>query len=434
MKQVEISFEAAAAAVQKPRVITVTEAVRAAARALEVRFADVWIEGEISNFKRHSSGHFYFSLKDEGAQLSCAMFRAQSSRLPFAPADGLKVRCRGKLSIFEQQGKFQMYVQAMEPAGLGAAQLALEQLKQKLAAEGLFATARKRPLPRTPRVIGVVTSPTGAAVRDIIRVLHRRAAVRVIVAPTLVQGPDAPASIARALGLLCQHPAVEVVIIGRGGGSSEDLSAFNDERVVRAVAGTRVPIISAVGHEVDVTLCDFAADVRAPTPSGAAELAAPVDDDLREAMLAVQQRLRRALARVLEQKRVQLERASALLGMRRVTQDRRQLLDDLSARLRALHPRERLARNAAQLERFHHRLAARMHALLAARRSLLAGKMAKLDAMSPLRVLDRGYAIACLPTGHAVRSAAELADGDRLDLRLARGAAVCVVESTRGET
>ncbi|HJZ88154.1 MAG TPA: exodeoxyribonuclease VII large subunit, partial [Polyangia bacterium] len=279
MKQAELSFEP-----PRPRALTVTEAVRAAGRALEARFADIWIEGEISNCKRHSSGHLYFSLKDPQSQLPCVMFRIEASRLRFTPEDGLKVRCRGQLTIYQQQGKFQMYVTAMEPAGLGALQLALEQLKRKLAAEGLFDPARKRPLPRRPRTIGVVTSATGAAVRDIIRVLHRRAAVRVVLAPTLVQGPDAPLRIVRALALLEAHVAPDVIILGRGGGTAEDLSAFNDEQVVRAVARARVAVISAVGHEADVTLCDFAADVRAPTPSAAAELAVPVDAELREAL------------------------------------------------------------------------------------------------------------------------------------------------------
>src|SRR5262252_2908992 len=194
MKQAEFSFE-----VKGPRTLTVSELVRAARRALEARFGDVWVEGEISNLRRQSSGHLYFSLKDATAQLPCAMFRVEASRLKFAPEDGLKVRCRGQLSIYQEQGKFQLYVQAMEPAGLGALQLALEQLKRKLTAEGLFDPARKRPLPRYPRTIGLITSTTGAAVHDVIRVLHRRAAVRVVIAPTLVQGPEAPFRIVRAL-------------------------------------------------------------------------------------------------------------------------------------------------------------------------------------------------------------------------------------------
>ena len=424
MKQAELSFEP-----PRPRALTVTEAVRAAGRALEARFADIWIEGEISNCKRHSSGHLYFSLKDPQSQLPCVMFRIEASRLRFTPEDGLKVRCRGQLTIYQQQGKFQMYVTAMEPAGLGALQLALEQLKRKLAAEGLFDPARKRPLPRRPRTIGVVTSATGAAVRDIIRVLHRRAAVRVALAPTLVQGPDAPLRIVRALALLEAHVAPDVIILGRGGGTAEDLSAFNDEQVVRAVARARVAVISAVGHEADVTLCDFAADVRAPTPSAAAELAVPVDAELREALGGLRLRLARALRRVVEAERHAFERLMARLQPRHAIRQRRQALDELTARLRTLHPRARLARDRAALDKLRAQMERRVHVILAARRHGLETQMGKLDALSPLRVLDRGYSIATRADGHAVRDAVEVAPGDPLAVRLARGRLSCVVKS-----
>jgi exodeoxyribonuclease VII large subunit len=426
VKQVDLEFGLPAE--KGPRVLTVTEAVRAAGRALEARFGDVWIEGEVSNLKRYPSGHLYFTLKDNVAQLPAVMFRMEAARLKFTVDDGLKVRCRGRLSIFEQQGKFQMQVQMMEPAGLGAAQLALEQLKKKLHAEGLFAQERKRPLPRVPHTIGVVTSRTGAAVRDIIRVLHRRAAVRVIVSPTLVQGPDAPMRICYALRLV-QEFGVDVIIVGRGGGSAEDLSAFNDEGVVRQVASMRVPVISAVGHEVDTTLCDWAADVRAPTPSAAAEQAVAVHAELREQLAVARARLGRAMARHLDSEKVTLERAVRGLDARRVVGDRRQMLDALAARLRELHPRARLLRDRAALEKLDARLATAMNESLRRRRRALDTRMGKLDALSPLRVLDRGYAIATRKDGHALRDSNEISDGDELTLRLARGRLTAVVKS-----
>ena len=426
MKQVDLEFGLPAE--KGPRVLTVTEAVKASARALEARFGDVWVEGEVSNLKRYPSGHLYFTLKDATAQLPAVMFRIEAARLKFTPDDGLKVRCKGRLSIFEQQGKFQLLVQMMEPAGLGAAQLALEQLKKKLYAEGLFAQERKRPLPRVPHTIGVVTSRTGAAVRDIIRVLHRRAAVRVVVSPTLVQGPDAPMRICYALRLVEQY-GVDVIIVGRGGGSSEDLSAFNDEGVVRQVAAMRVPVISAVGHEVDTTLCDWAADVRAPTPSAAAELAVAVHAELHEQLAVANARLRRAIARNLDAEKIALERFARQLDRRKVVGDRRQMLDALSARLRELHPRARLTRDRALLEKLDVRLGSAMREALRKRHRLLENRMGKLDALSPLRVLDRGYAIATRKDGHAVRDANEVSDGEELLLRLARGRLAAVVKS-----
>jgi len=426
VKQVDLEFGLPAE--KGPRVLTVTEAVRAAQRALEARFADVWIEGEVSNLKRYPSGHLYFTLKDNVAQLPAVMFRMEAARLKFTVDDGLKVRCRGRLSIFEQQGKFQLLVQMMEPAGLGAAQLALEQLKKKLSAEGLFAQERKRPLPRVPHTIGVVTSRTGAAVRDIIRVLHRRAAVRVIVSPTLVQGPDAPMRICYALRLV-QEFGVDVIIVGRGGGSAEDLSAFNDEGVVRQVASMRVPVISAVGHEIDTTLCDWAADVRAPTPSAAAELAVAVHAELHEQLAVARARLGRAMARHLDAEKVGLERAVRRLDARRVVGDRRQMLDALAARLRELHPRARLLRDQAALEKLDARLATAMQEALRRRRRALDTRMGKLDALSPLRVLDRGYAIATRQDGHALRDVSEIAEGDELTLRLRSGRLTAVVKS-----
>ncbi len=260
---------------QEPKVYGVGEVVRLASRTLEQSFGVVWVEGEISNLKRIASGHVFFSLKDGGAQISAVMFRSDARRVRGKLENGDAVRCRGSLRIYEAQGRFQLYVSRIQPVGLGELMLALEELKAKLAAEGLFDPASKRPIPPAPRVLGVVTSRTGAALRDIIQVAHARSGVRIIVSHTPVQGADAPPRIVAALRRLEARPEVDTIIIGRGGGSVEDLWCFNDERVARAVAACPKPIISAVGHEVDFTLCDHAADLRAATPSAAAELAVP---------------------------------------------------------------------------------------------------------------------------------------------------------------
>src|ERR1051325_5088234 len=256
------------------RALSVSELTAEIKILVENRFVDVWVEGEISNFKRHSSGHWYFSLKDEGATLRCASFRMQNRLIRFTPEDGLSVRARGRLSLYEARGEYQLLVESLEPVGVGALQLAFEQLKRRLDADGLFDIGRKRELPILPRTIGVVTSPTGAALRDIIRVLTRRnEAVNILIAPARVQGEGAAEEIAAAIENLNRQPEVEVIIVGGGGGSIEDLWAFNEERVARAIHASRVPVISAVGHETDFTIADFVADLRASTPSAAAELA-----------------------------------------------------------------------------------------------------------------------------------------------------------------
>jgi exodeoxyribonuclease VII large subunit len=265
---------------------------------LEQRVGLVWIEGEVSNLRVHGSGHIYFVLKDAGAQLPAVMWRSTAQRLRFRLEEGKTFLVRGKPSIYQEQGKLQLYVEAIEPAGLGAAALALDQLKAKLAAEGLFGEARKRALPRLPRRIGVVTSPTGAAVRDVIRVIERRFPSSILISPARVQGDGAGAEIAFALKRLWTWPGVDVIIVGRGGGSAEDLSAFNEEIVVRAIAASPVPVISAVGHEVDITLADLVADVRAATPTAAGELAVPERAELVDKLVKVERGLGRAAAGV----------------------------------------------------------------------------------------------------------------------------------------
>ena len=456
-----------APAVEGPRIYRVAELVRLAGRALEARFADVWVEGEISGYRPQASGHGYFNLKDGEAVLPAVMFRSAMSRLRFRVEDGQKVRARGRLSIYEANGKFQIYVEQMEPAGLGALQLAFEQLKRKLGAEGLFDEGRKRALPFLPRRIGVATSATGAAVRDIIRVAERRGPTRILVAPCLVQGEAAPDDIVRALAALQRQPDIDLIIVGRGGGSLEDLAAFNDERVARAIAACRVPVISAVGHEVDFTIADFVADKRAATPSQAAEIAVPVHDELRARLVELEARLSQAARRTLADARQRLDGEVGALAdaqERRLEREKKRLAA-LDARLGSLHPRARLARDRALLDGLRHRLerpvgerlhrgrraleplGARLdvavHKQLSERAQLLARLATRLDAamhnklhaaraefhllggtldaLSPLKVLDRGYGLVRGPSGHVITDAAELAAGTRVRVRLARG-------------
>src|SRR5499425_3325488 len=282
-------------------VLSISELTRRLQETLEERFPAVWVEGEISNFRLYGSGHAYFTLKDDAAQLRTVLFRNRMRRIRFEPGDGLHVLAFGSLEVYAQRGEYQFVVELLEPRGLGALQLAFEQLKARLGAEGLFAESRKRPLPRFPRRIGIVTSPSGAAVRDMLRVIGRRfAGLSIVIAPARVQGDGAAREIAAAIADLNALGDVDVIIVGRGGGSLEDLWAFNEEVVAREIAGSKIPVISAVGHEVDVTIADFVADVRAPTPSAAAELVVREKQALAETVAELGERLRRAVMRRLQ--------------------------------------------------------------------------------------------------------------------------------------
>ncbi|MDB4967729.1 MAG: exodeoxyribonuclease large subunit [Myxococcales bacterium] len=440
---------------EAPRVFTVSDLVRGVARTVEGRFGAVQVEGEISNFSAPRSGHLYFTLKDSEAQLPSVMFRSQAERLKFQPHDGLVVRARGRCSIFEGQGKFQLYVDGLEPAGLGALQLAFEQLKKKLHGEGLFAEARKRPLPKWPQRIGIVTSPTGAAVRDILRIAERRGRARFLVSPCQVQGDSAPFEIIRAIRRVEGY--VDVVIVARGGGSAEDLAAFNDEALARAIASCRVPVVSAVGHEVDYTIADFVADVRAPTPSGAAELVVPSFSELEHRLTETGKRLMRAGTRVVGEARLRIdaELARAAQGLRNQLGKRRRTLEIDQRRMAALHPRARLSRDRAaldelgrrilqhpplrlerargDLERLDKRLASRVQQVVAARRRDFNVAVGKLDAMSPLAVLERGYSLTRKTDGSVVTDAAQVKRGDEVRVKLSRGELECVVQSADPE-
>ncbi len=421
-----------AEATGEPRTFKVIELVRAVARTVEARFGLVYVEGEVSNLSAPRSGHLYFTLKDDEAQLPSVMFQSQARLMKFRLADGMKVRARGRLSIYEGQGKFQMYVDALEPAGLGAAQVAIELLKRKLHAEGLFDPARKRPLPRWPRRIGLCTSPTGAAIRDVLRIAARRGRVRIAVSPCQVQGEGAARSVIAALNLVVRQAGVDVVIIGRGGGSAEDLAAFNDEELARAIVACPVPVVSAVGHEVDVTIADYAADARAATPSMAAELVVPLIEEAEARQREMHTRLLRAGKRSLGDARQRLDAAEqrAAGAMRQLIARRRRMLDEHSRKLEAQHPRARVLRNRAGIQAFHERLRNAIRRALDGRRRQFGGLAGKLDALSPLGVLERGYSLVRTPEGHVVTSAAEVKPGDHVEVKLSRGQLGCVVESS----
>jgi exodeoxyribonuclease VII large subunit len=440
------------------RVLTVSELTGEIRMLLEEHFVEIWVEGELSNCRVWNTGHMYFTLKDSGAQIKGVMFRSALRYLRFKPQDGLRVVARARLSVYDPKGEYQIVCEHLEPEGLGALQLAFDQLKQRLSAEGLFDQRRKRPLPSLPRKIGVVTSLDGAAVRDIIQVLRRRHPnAHIVIRPTRVQGEGAALDIARAVAAIGRVKGVDVVIIGRGGGSIEDLWAFNEEVVARAIGGCRVPTISAVGHETDVTIADFVADVRAPTPSAAAEIVVSRKDDfcanIERLSHRVHTTMRARLHRVEARLRA-LEARPGYAGFRgRVVMRGRHAADlahELRRELRArIAGRERQYRELRlKLETFDVRrrfgairtrlagvdgrlgtAAARAQHAKAAR---LAAAAARLDTLSPLAVLGRGYAVVWNADRTAiVRDARTVTEGDRVQVTLERGELDCTVDRSR---
>ena len=434
--------------------LTVTELNRRARALLEDGFGVVWVAGELSRVTQAPSGHWYFVLKDEGAAVDCAMFRGRAQYLDFKPENGARVEVRARVGLYEPRGAFQLNVEQMRKAGLGALFEAFEKLKAKLAAEGLFDEERKRPLPEFPRAIGIVTSPAAAALRDILATLKRRAPmVPVIVYPTLVQGESAPAQVVAAIEAANRRAEVDTLIVARGGGSLEDLWAFNDERVARAIAGSAIPVVSGVGHETDVTIADFVADHRAATPTAAAAAASP-DGEAIAARLAVQARtLSRAIARAIEGAMQRLDLASRRLLKpgERLAKSRAELAD-LSRRLggaarasmrydrlalAALAPRLKsvapdLPRERRSLRLLASRLAPAAHRLLREREARLSAARSSLAHLDPAQVLRRGYALARLPDGRVVRTGATLVAGERLSLTFAEGGAEVTVERATG--
>jgi exodeoxyribonuclease VII large subunit len=389
-------------------VLTVSQLNQRVRETLDAQLGEFWVVGEISNFRVPPSGHFYFSLKDDRSQIGAVMFRSANQLLAYRPEDGMQVIARGRIGLYEVRGALQLYVEAMEPQGLGSLQLAFEQLKKRLAAEGLFAAGRKRPLPFLPRAVGIVTALTGAAIHDLLVVLRARLpGVRVVVRPVRVQGKEAPADIVRALAEISRVSEVDVLIVGRGGGSLEDLWAFNDERVARAIAAARVPVVSAVGHEIDVTIADLVADRRAPTPTAAAAMVVPDHRDLHAWLARMTSGLHAGAQRQIRRQRERLSaQARHLRDPRQVLRTLQLHLDELSER--AVHgviTRLRLARQQ------------------------LRGGAERLQALSPLAVLERGYSIARrADTALVIRDATSLRTGDRLRLTFARGTAAVRVD------
>lgn len=392
-------------------VLSVSDLNRLLRISLETEYAEVWVAGEISNFRAPGrAGHFYFCLKDQRGQIAAVMFRSAQRYLPFAPHDGLEVIAHGRISLYEARGDLQLYVDALEPRGLGAVQLALEQLKQRLAAEGVFDAARKRPLPVWPRAVGVVTAVSGAAIHDIVTSLRgRMPQVRIIVRPVRVQGQHAGADIVAALADLATVPEVDVVIVGRGGGSLEDLWAFNEERVARAIAAAPVPVVSAVGHEIDVTLADLAADCRAATPTAAAALVVPDCGELQD--------------------RLRLRGGALVVALRAQLRHKRERTAALARHVR--NPRHHLDAQRRRAGELGERARRALEAALRVARTRLAGDAERLHALSPLAVLERGYAIARRDDGAVVRSSAEVGVGESLELTFRSGGARVRVESRR---
>lgn len=373
--------------VQDKHIYTVSELTREARMLLESAFGTVWVQGEISNLTAHSSGHMYFSLKDEGAVLNCAMFRAENQLLKFAPKDGMQVLCSGRISIYDKQGRYQLYAQAMEPKGLGALQLAFQQLKEKLRKEGLFDQARKKTIPFLPRRIGIVTSPAGAAIRDMLKIATGRFQnVEIIVNPVKVQGECAAREIADAIKEFNEYGGIDVMIVGRGGGSIEDLWPFNEEIVARAIYNSKIPVISAVGHEVDFTISDFVADLRASTPSEAAKLVIPEKEKLISDIGTLCRRFTNGFLNLALQ-----------MGQR---------LDDLT-----------------------HGLALGLDHLIKLNKEEFNAVCGKLEALSPLAVLSRGYSITFkLPGGESVKDIKTLKLEDKIQTQLHKGTVISVVE------
>ena len=436
------------------RIWTVRELVTAVRTHIEREYCDTWVEGEISNFRAHDSGHLYFTLKDQSAQIRMVMFRSSARLLRFRPEDGMQVVARGRVTVYEDRGELQISAEYLEPKGAGAFQIAFEQLKAKLEAEGLFDSARKKPIPSLPRRIGIVTSPQAAALRDILNVLQRRHhTANVLIFPAQVQGEAAPLEVGAGIRYFNQARNVDVIIVARGGGSAEDLAAFNHEGLARTVADSRIPTISAVGHETDYTILDFVADLRAPTPSAAAEMVISSRQEVEEQSEGLRERLARAMRyRLLmgRQALTELAQHGAFRRMMEAIHQRQQKLDDLGYRLeraerqRLEQQRRRWETAAAAVRHYDARrllggmrqqLDARMAAITAAvrtrlleRRSRLEQLAGQIEALSPLAILGRGYALVFDSSGKLLKDATRVKPGDEIAARLARGQLTATVK------
>ena len=438
------------------RVWTVRDLMGAVRTQLEREYTDVWVDGEISNYRPAESGHLYFVLKDEGAQIRVVMFRSQARLLRFKPADGMRVTARGRVTVYESRGEMQLSAEYLEPQGAGALQLAFEQLKAKLAEEGLFDAGRKRPIPALPRRIGIVTSPRGAAVQDILNILRRRhESVNILIYPAQVQGDAAPSEVSAGIRYFNRANSVDVIVVARGGGSMEDLAAFNHEGLARVVASSEIPVISAIGHETDFTIVDFVADLRAPTPSAAAELVIESKHRLEEGVNGLRSRLARAaryqllmarqrltqaaqhgaFARMMDTIARRQQRADDLAyrladAQRRGLQRYRSRLDVAATRLRHHDMRRQLAAMKRELEVHVSALASAMRAGLKQAEARQQQLQAQLQALSPLNILERGYALVFDASGDLVKDASNVSPGEQIRARLHRGELSATITKT----
>jgi exodeoxyribonuclease VII large subunit len=436
-------------------ILTVSELTKEIKDILETRFPDIWVEGEISNLRIPPSGHIYFTLKDEFSQIRAVLFKRRARALRFSPEDGLHAICRGRVSLYEKRGEYQIILEDMEPKGIGALQLAFLQLKERLEREGFFDPSRKRPIPMVPQKIGIVTSPTGAVIRDMLQIIERRFEnVHILLYPVRVQGEGAALEISKAIEYFNERMNVDVIIVGRGGGSLEDLWAFNEEAVARAIYHSKISIISAVGHETDYTISDFVADLRAPTPSAAAELVVKDKQEMKNTLRYFEDRLRSQILQILQENRVDLSH------LRRMLKDPRKRIeeyflrvDDLinrfllltswtlkSKREKGFHLGERLTlRNPIQqiknlrllIAEGRKRLEQNLRHSMETQRQKVEGVFGKLDSLSPLSILQRGYSITRkIPFLQILRDAAQVREGEKVEVRLYRGTLLCNVEKT----
>jgi exodeoxyribonuclease VII large subunit len=457
MRQLDFTFEEPR---NVRRIWPVRELVSHVCEQVEQEYSDIWVEGEISNCRPAPSGHLYFTLKDADAQLPVVLFRRQAMLLRFKPEDGLHVLVRGRVSVYAQRGQLQLVGETIEPVGAGSLQLAFEQLKEKLKREGLFEPARKRPLPAFPRTVGIVTSQTGAVIRDFLNIVGRRhAGLNVVLCPAAVQGEQAIGEIESALMNLNASGLVDVIVVARGGGSAEDLAAFNSERVARAIVASGLPVVSAVGHETDFTMADFVADLRAPTPSAAAELITQAQHRVAERVANQTSRLERAVRFQVMHARQEVDRVPLDRAERRISANLHnisQRLDDFCFRMEAsmsglirsrqrevaelaadvLHhePRQRLARVREQLGVSQTRIERSMERITRRASAKVDGLDARLRSLSPLAVLERGYALVLSDEGTVIRSTAQVVTGDRVRTRLSDGEFGSTVGDVGGKT
>ncbi|RDU35173.1 exodeoxyribonuclease VII large subunit [Neobacillus piezotolerans] len=441
------------------RYVTVTALTKYIKRKFDAdpHLQDIFIKGEISNLKQHSSGHIYLTLKDERSRILAVMFAGNARAMKFAPENGMKVIVRGEISVYEASGQYQVYIKEMKPDGIGELFLAYEQLKKKLEAEGLFRRDRKKPLPPFPKTIGIITSPTGAAIRDIITTIKRRYPIgKMIVYPALVQGDNAGKSIAEAIRKANMAGDIDVLIVGRGGGSIEELWAFNEEQVARAIFSSAIPVISAVGHETDFTISDYVADLRAPTPTGAAELAVPHIEELLERVLQRQTRLIRAMKerlsfqkgrferiqrsyafryprRLYEQKLEQLDRLTENLyrGAGRLALVKEEQYGNLARRLKRNNPVQLLSQAGQRHERSEKELLRAMNQILLGKKAEFGRALASFEALNPLKIMERGYSLAYTEDNRLIKQIGQVERNDRVTIQLTDGSLLCRIEDKR---